>query len=124
VSLWSKVERVLDGHVTIGPVTLYGANAMHWGVTISTRRWGYVCFRLPLPCYGAWWPLYFYCSPNATPWASTFYRSTARWDRGDRARADERRRRFGHAFSTSVHSDELQQIHDDETFEQTPRRRH
>ena len=71
--LWSAIERKLHGHVNIGPVTIYGANAMHWAVNISTRRWGYICFRLPLPCFGVWWGLYFYVSPNGTPWAATYH---------------------------------------------------
>jgi hypothetical protein len=66
------LDKVIGGHFSIGPLTVYGRNAMHFGVTISTRRWGYVCFRLPLFCFGRWWPLYFYCSPNATPWAATY----------------------------------------------------
>lgn len=60
------------GHITIGPVIIYGANAMHWAVNIKTKRWGWVCFRLPFRCFGKWWPLYFYCSPDGTPTAATF----------------------------------------------------
>lgn len=69
--LWRWIERKLHGHVSLGPVTIYGANAMHWAVNVRTR-WGWVCWRLPLPYGGQWWPLYFYVSPNATPWAATF----------------------------------------------------
>jgi len=96
------LDRVLDhwmgGHIHFGSVTIYGRNAMHWGVNIHTRRWGYVCFRLPFTCYGKWWPLYFYVSPNATPWASTFL-----WggDGDHSARtARERRDAFGHNFNS------------------------
>ena len=66
-------ENFLGSHINVGRVTIYGENAMHWGVTIYTKWFGYICFRLPLRCFGKWWPLYFYLSPNATPWASTFY---------------------------------------------------
>jgi hypothetical protein len=71
--LTNWIERKLGGHVNLfgKRVTIYGANAMHWGVNISTRR-GYVCFRLPLPCFGRWWPLHLYVSPNATPWGATW----------------------------------------------------
>lgn len=62
----------MSGHVSFGPITIYGRNAMHWGVTWWTKRWGYICFRLPFTCFGEWHPLYFYCSPNATPGAATF----------------------------------------------------
>ncbi len=92
------LDRWLGGHIHFGPVTIYGRNAMHWGVNIHTRRWGYVCFRLPFTCYGKWWPLYFYVSPNATPWASTFL-----WGGdGDHSPRMARARRdaFGHNFDT------------------------
>jgi hypothetical protein len=62
---------VLDGHINIGPMTIYGRNAMHWGVDIKTR-WGFVCFRLPFRCFGRWWRLYLYVSPDATPTAATW----------------------------------------------------
>lgn len=66
-------HRFLDGHVHIGKnVTVYGRNAMHWGVDVYRPRKGdYLCFRLPLPCFGKWWPMGCYISPNATPWAAT-----------------------------------------------------
>jgi len=68
----SFAENFLGGHVNIGPITIYGENAMHWAVNISTR-WGYLCFRLPICCYGVWWPLYCYLSPNATPGSATWW---------------------------------------------------
>ena len=72
-TIWQRIERGLSGHVNLlgRRVTIYGANAMHWGVNIATR-WGYLCFRLPLPCNGRWWPLYLYMSPNATPWGAVW----------------------------------------------------
>lgn len=82
-----RVERLLDrflgGHIKVGSVTIFGRNAMHWGVSISRRR-DYLCFRLPLRCFGRWWPLYLYASPNATPWAAT-------WIVGDGYAGKERR---------------------------------
>lgn len=69
------LERILDrlfgSHLSFGPVVIYGRNAMHFAVNIRSR-WGYVCFRLPLRCFGRWWPLYFYVSPDATPQSATF----------------------------------------------------
>ncbi len=103
---WDLVERKLSGHLSIGPVTVYGANAMHWAVNVSTHRWGYVCFRLPLPCCGRWWPLYLYCSPNATPWASTFFVGRDVFEHKQQRLAQERRRRFGHNFNTDALNDE------------------
>ena len=68
------IEKKLGGHITVKlfgrSVTVYGINAMHIALEISTR-WGYVCFHPPFRWYGHWWPWYFYISPNATPWAST-----------------------------------------------------
>lgn len=69
---WWRNDDFMSGHISIGRLTMYGRNAMLWGVTFYTKKYGYICFRLPLPCFGRWWPLYFYCSPNATPWAATF----------------------------------------------------
>lgn len=103
------LDRLFGGHLNLGPITVYGRNAMHWGVNVWTKRWGYVCFRLPLRCFGRWWPLYFYVSPNATPWASTYFLGR-RHSRGERRRAAERRRLFGHRFDTDKHSSELARI--------------
>lgn len=64
-------ERYFGGHVNIGPVTIFGENAMHWAINTRTP-WGYVCFRLPVRCFSGWWPLYFYISPDATPQSATF----------------------------------------------------
>jgi len=69
----SWFENFMGGHLNLGPITIYGENAMHWGVQIWTKRFGYVCFRLPFRCFGDWWSLYFYLSPDATPSSSTFY---------------------------------------------------
>lgn len=65
-------DNYMSGNITIFNITIYGENAMHWAVNIKTKRWGYICFRLPFRCFGCWWPLYFYISPNGTPSQSTF----------------------------------------------------
>lgn len=65
--------RWLTGHISIGGLTIYGRNAMHWGIDLRTKKYGYICTRLPLPCFGKWWALYLYCSPDATPSNSTFF---------------------------------------------------
>jgi hypothetical protein len=86
--------------MNIGPITAYGANAMHWGINIRTRRWGYVCFRLPFRCFGRWWPLYFYVSPNATPWAATFLLGRRVRQEGKET-IRRRRRELGHNFAVN-----------------------
>jgi hypothetical protein len=64
---WDRmIDRWLGGHLTIGPVTVYGRNAMHFAVNIRSR-WGWICFKPPTRCYGVWWPWYFYISEDATP---------------------------------------------------------
>jgi hypothetical protein len=69
-----QMERFLDrwfgGHVTVGPVTVFGRNAMHFAVNIRTRD-GWICFKPPTRCFGVWWPWYFYISPDATPQSAT-----------------------------------------------------
>ncbi len=86
-----------NGHVNIGSITIYGANAMNWAVNISTKRWGKICFTLPCPA--RWrqgkYEWYFYLSPNATPWASTFYRGS---NKQEIIRAQIRHLNFGHGF--------------------------
>lgn len=113
------LDKKIGGHISKGNLTIYGDNAMHFGVTYRTKKYGYICFRLPIPCgivdyflYGdklRWIPLYFYLSPNATPWASTFMLGK-KHDRDDWALARVRKRRFGHNFNTDVYREELRKI--------------
>lgn len=92
-------ENFMSGHLNIGKrITIYGENAMQWAVNIHTKKWGYICFRLPFRCFGKWHPLYFYLSPNATPWASTFYIGSGRNAKREAKRARERKAAFGHNF--------------------------
>jgi len=94
------------GHLNIGKkITIYGRNAMQWGVTIHTKKYGYVCFRLPFRCFGRWYPLYLYFSPNATPWASTFMIGR-KHDSTDWALSRVRRQRLGHNFYYDSEFDE------------------
>lgn len=96
----------LSGHINIGKrITIYGRNAMHWGVTIRTKKFGYICFRLPFTCFGKWWPLYLYFSPNATPWAATFMIGR-KHDPRDWALSRVRRIRLGHNFYYDSENDE------------------
>lgn len=92
------LDKKLGGHWNIGKyITIYGLNAMHWGVNIHTKKYGYICFRLPLPCWGKFPKLYFYLSPNATPWASTFCIGKGR---KERLKAQLRKISFGHNFDS------------------------
>ena len=92
-------ETYFGGSINLGAITFYGENAMHWAINIKTNKWGYVCFRLPFRCFGQWWPVYFYVSPNATPWASTFYRGP---EKSQIKLADGRRRIYGHNFDPNL----------------------
>ena len=103
------IDKYLSGHISIGNLTVYGRNAMHWGVTYWTKKWGFICFRLPLTCYGKLLPLYFYLSPNATPWASTFMLGK-KHNRRDWALARVRKYRFGHGFNTDDYREQLYKI--------------
>lgn len=67
------MEKYFGGHVSIGPVTIFGYNAMLFAINIWSKRLRkYICFRPVVRCYGRWWGWYFYVSPNATPWAATY----------------------------------------------------
>jgi hypothetical protein len=90
----------LGGHFHIGKnITVFGRNAMHWGVNIHTKKYGYICFRLPFLCFSRWWPLYLYFSPNATPWAATFMIGGGKYN-DDRKLAPVRRQLLGHNFDS------------------------
>jgi hypothetical protein len=108
----------MTGHLNIGKkITVYGRNAMSWGVNIQSKKYGYICFRLPFRCFGRWEPLYFYCSPNATPWAATFMIGK-KHDSRDWALSRVRRVALGHNFYYDSENDDngnyarLRQIND------------
>lgn len=87
----------------VGPVTFYPLRcAMHGAVNISTRRWGYVCFKPPTRVFGKWWPWYFYLSPNATPWGSTLIVGPAH-SGTEKLMASLRWVLWGHGYNTDRH---------------------
>jgi hypothetical protein len=95
--------KFLTGHISFDlpfgwHMTIYGRNAMHWGVSFHTKKWGYICFRLPLPCFGKFYPLYFYLSPNATPWAATLLIGGGKENKKDRMLSGLRKYYLGHNF--------------------------
>lgn len=102
-SFW---EAFFSGNITIGPVTIYGSNAMNWVVNIRTKKYGVICFTLPVLArihfrgtkywYFDW---YYYCSPNGTPWASTYYVGHSSERR--QIEALQRKLLFGHNWDTS-----------------------
>jgi hypothetical protein len=104
-------SKFLGGYISIFGITIFGANAMNWTVNISTKRWGYICFTLPVLArirknregkrYLHW---YFYLSPNCTPWASTFYIG---YDKNENIRAQIRKLNFGHGFDSHKLFNEL-----------------
>ena len=59
-------DRLMPGHITVGPVTLYGANAMHWTLEVSTR-WGHLCIHPTTRTFGGHWPWHIYMSRDGTP---------------------------------------------------------
>ena len=101
--LLDRIDRALFDH----SFTLFGCLvhvypircAMHGAINVRTKRWGWVCFHPPMRSFGAWWPGYFYCSPDGTPGMSTFY--IGRQDfRDDEGGAHVRRKLYGHNFNT------------------------
>lgn len=71
-SFW---ENFFGGHISIGNITIFGENAMHWAVQISTKKYGVICITLPIRSFGEYRGCHIYFSPNGTPWASTYYKS-------------------------------------------------
>lgn len=107
----SWFENFMGGHLNIGKyITIYGANAMCWAVNIYTKKYGYICFSLPsIDRWKRKWGMYFYLSPNGTPWASTYYRGI---DKREKERAFFRKSNFGHNFNVDKLEKELRQIND------------
>jgi hypothetical protein len=64
-------DRLFRGHVRYGPLTIYGANAMHWAVNLWFLG-HYWCFHPPTRTFGGRWPAYFYISKDATPQSACF----------------------------------------------------
>lgn len=63
-------DRLFTGHVNVGPVTIFGANAMHWAVNIRIRG-AWWCFHPRTRTFGGKWPAYFYISKDGTPSKAT-----------------------------------------------------
>lgn len=64
-------ENFMGGHISFCRITIYGENAMRWGVDVKLRN-TYMCFRLPFRYFGKWYPLYLYFSKDATPNKATW----------------------------------------------------
>lgn len=107
-------ENFMSGHWNIGKnITIYGENAMHWAVNIRTKKYGYICFTLPLRCFGRYWGCHIYFSPNGTPWASTYYKSL--WkenNKSEELRARIRKLNFGHNFNIKGYAEMLRALND------------
>ena len=104
------IIQIWNGHLTIGPVTFYGRNAMHYAINIRTKRWGYICFHPPVTCWFKYWGWYLYFSPNATPWAATFtLGSDFRPD--ERKWAKWRKTNWGHGYDCKMYHNELMAQH-------------
>lgn len=72
-------ERRFSGHINIGPIVIYGWNAMHVAINIRTKRWGYICFHPTFRVFGQWWSWYFYVSRDATPQSASYRRGPGLW---------------------------------------------
>lgn len=83
---FSKMNRLLDkfdwligGHVTIGRLTIYGRNAMHYAWNYQLKNGEWVCFRPPSRCFGMKLGYYFYISRDGTPGSARYYRPRRHW---------------------------------------------
>jgi hypothetical protein len=79
-------EEYLGAHISCGPATLYGFNAMHVALDIRTP-WGYLCLHPTIKHHGSWWPWKVYLSPDATPGSRV-------WGIGPGLRTPKRRKRL------------------------------
>lgn len=106
------IFRHFKGHINIGKrITIYGDNAMHYAINVYTRRFGYICFRPTTrnhECPDDKWKWYLFCSPNGTPWASTF--AIGDIDKKDKRLAPIRRVMWGHNFDTDEYRYQLRAL--------------
>lgn len=105
-----KLNRLLDkwlgGYISFFNITIYGRNAMRWAVNIKTKKYGYICFNLPIPVEGIVDKFYYYLSPDGTPNASTYWFG----NKHNKRLAELRKFTFGHNFDTTLHRDDLYYI--------------
>lgn len=112
----SWVENFMSGHISFWGITVFGENAMNWAVNIRTKKYGYVCFTLPIlrrlrnKGRSHRWDWYFYLSPNGTPNCSTFYRGS---DKFEEIRAKIRFLNLGHNFDTQKFQKHYRKINND-----------
>ena len=106
--------------IHVGPLTAYSfRSAMHGAWNLSTKRFGYVCFKPPTYVFGRWWPWYFYLSPNATPWGATLIWGRASW-RAEKRMARLRRVLWGHGYHCDEHDPQSAQSYTDSFVDELP----
>lgn len=103
--LESLMYKNLKGHYTIGKITIYGLNAMHFSVNIQSKKYGWICFR-PITFYKQF-PIYFYVSPNGTPSSATYYKQLGNSFRGKELeyKANLRRWKLKHNYKIEDEKD-------------------
>lgn len=63
-------DRIFTGHLSLGPICVYGANAMHYALEVETP-WGYLMAH-PTTGERDEWRWYVFLSPNGTPQHATW----------------------------------------------------
>jgi hypothetical protein len=91
-------QNFMGDYLNIGPITIFGANAMNWAVNITSKKYGFICFKLPTINNIKGKKLCFYLSPNGTPWASTFYKGC---NKKEEKLSKIRRKYLGHNFKNN-----------------------
>jgi hypothetical protein len=106
-------ENFMGGYISIGNLTIFGENAMHWAIEFRTKKYGYIVITLPVRCFGKYWGSHIYFSPNGTPWACTYYKSLWKEDnKKEEIRARIRKLNFGHNFNTNLNRNDLRVINE------------
>ncbi len=100
-------ENFMGGHFSIGNLTVFGENAMHWAIEWRSKKYGIIVFAPPIKTFGQYWGWHLYFSPNATPWACTYYIGS---NKAEKIRAKIRRWQLGHNFDTDKNWTILQTI--------------
>lgn len=99
----------LGGKIKIGRLTIHGRDYTHWGLTFWTKKWGYICTRFPLPCFGQFWYWYWYLSPDTTISKSTYFIGK-KYDKKEYALARLRKYYLGHNFDIESNKSTVEAI--------------
>ena len=104
------LDKMFGGSLSFFNVTIHGRDYGHtpWEVQVHTKKYGYICFNLPIPVNGKIKKFYYFLSPDRTSYASTYYKFHGLLYKNTAPMVKEC---FGHNFDIDKCGDELLELH-------------